>query len=163
RCFAGREIVFARRSDGSVQRVLGLMLDTTESKQAERELQQTTDTFQAVLEHTPSAILVTNAEGRFVLTNPAAERVLGGPPTGDAKGPASRYTLHKPDGSPFPPDELPLVRALQGKASADVELLVRRPGSQVLVLAAATPLLDSARKINGAVAVMHDITERKQA
>ena len=38
RYFAGREVVFARRSDGTVQRILGLLLDITERKQAEAEI-----------------------------------------------------------------------------------------------------------------------------
>ncbi len=36
--FAGREIVFARRSDGTVQRILGLLLDITDRKAAEEAL-----------------------------------------------------------------------------------------------------------------------------
>ena len=38
RYFAGREIVFARGSDGTVQRILGLLLDITDRKAAEEAL-----------------------------------------------------------------------------------------------------------------------------
>jgi PAS domain S-box-containing protein len=38
--FAGREIVFARRPDGSVQRILGLLFDATERKEAEHALRK---------------------------------------------------------------------------------------------------------------------------
>ena len=40
RYFAGRELVFARRSDGTVQRILGLLLDITDRKLAEEALRQ---------------------------------------------------------------------------------------------------------------------------
>ncbi|MGE3538810.1 MAG: ATP-binding protein [Candidatus Tectimicrobiota bacterium] len=144
--------------------MIGTITDITERTWTQRALQQTRDLLHTVLQHVPSAILVTDAAGRFALTNPAVERMLGGPPTGDASGPVSGYRLSKPDGTPFPPEGLPLVRALRGEASADVELLVQRSdGVQVLMLAAATPMRAPAGTFTGAVAVLHDITARRQA
>jgi PAS domain S-box-containing protein len=43
RYFAGREIVFARRPDGSVQRILGTLLDITGRKRAEEALRAAND------------------------------------------------------------------------------------------------------------------------
>lgn len=137
----------------------GLGVDVTDRIRAEQNLQRTKDTLQAVVENAPSAIVVTDHEGRFLMSNPALEKLLGGPLTGDAMGPAGNYTLHRGDGSTFSPEELPLVRALRGKATADVEMMIRRnDGTQAIGLAAAAPLRDESGTIWGAIAVMQDIT-----
>lgn len=144
------------------QYVGGLAVDVTDRILAEQDLQRTKDTLQAVVENAPSGIVVTDREGRFLISNPAMETFLGGPITGDASGPSGQYTLHRADGSPFPSDELPLVRALRGKSIADVEMMIRRDdGTQAIGLAAAAPLRDESGTIWGAIAVMRDITFQK--
>lgn len=137
----------------------GLGVDVTDRIRAEQNLQRIKDTLQAVVENAPSAIVVTDHEGRFLMSNPALEELLGGPLTGDAKGPAGRYTLHRSDGTPFPSEELPLVRALRGQATSDVELMIcRGDGTQAVGLAAAAPLRDESGTLWGAIEVMQDIT-----
>jgi twitching motility protein PilJ len=61
-------------------------------------------------------VVVANREGRFLLFNPAAEEILG---IGlqDVALPewSSSYGCFYPDGvTPFPPERLPLARALLG-------------------------------------------------
>jgi signal transduction histidine kinase/CheY-like chemotaxis protein len=73
------------------------------------------------------------------------------------------YKVFLPDGiTPYPPDRLPLVRALHGE-SVRVELMVEHPerAGGVFLEVTARPLTDNQGKVGGGVAVLRDITERK--
>ena len=102
---------------------------------------------------------------RSCCTIPAAKALLG--VSDDVDGPQGwqqHYGLFRPDGrTPFPVDEMPLVRALRGESSDGVEMLVRNAGRPdgILVSVDGRPLDPSAGQ-PGAVAVFHDITELRQ-
>ncbi len=73
----------------------------------------------AVLESMGEGVVVADAQGRFQLFNPMAEQLLG---LGSSEIPpeqwSSHYAIFLPDGTtPFPTDELPLVRACAAKRS----------------------------------------------
>src|SRR5207237_67523 len=94
---------------------------------AQDKLQQQTRILQSVLHNMGDGVVVADEEGRFLLFNPAAEQVLGVGMTDAAPGDWSeRYNVYLPDGQTrYPPDQLPLVRALRGEAVDAVELFVR--------------------------------------
>jgi len=118
-----------------------------------------------LLENLPVGIVFTDPQGQFTVANAAVQDLFGSSGvTGDAAGPSGGYTLHRPDGSPFPPDELPLLRSLrEGTQSKDVEMMIRREtGEEVILLVNTSPVRAPDGTILGAVAVMQDITERKQ-
>jgi signal transduction histidine kinase/type II secretory pathway pseudopilin PulG len=74
------------------------------------------------------------------------------------------YGLYRPDGrTPFPLDEMPLVRGLRGESSDGVEMLVRNPQRPdgILLSVDGRPLDPSAGQ-PGAVAVFRDITELRR-
>jgi PAS domain S-box-containing protein len=75
------------------------------------------------------------------------------------------YQVFLPDGiTPCPTDRLPLVRALQGE-SVQVQLIVQSPENALgrFIEVTARPLNDARGSRCGGVAVLHDITERKQS
>ena len=73
------------------------------------------------------AVIVADKEGKFLVFNPAAERMFG---TGAVQMPSSewshRYGLYLPDKvTPFPHDQLPLTRSIRGEEVNNVEIFVR--------------------------------------
>ena len=75
-----------------------------------------------------------------------------------------RLRIFKPDGTPFPFDEQPLVRAIQhGEETRGVEMVFHRLGEQRWVSASAAPLRDEEGQIIAGIAVGFDITERREA
>lgn len=120
----------------------------------------------AVLEHVEDAIVACDAEGRLILFNRAAREIHGLP---EAAVPveewAAHYDLYLPDGRTLMPKaEIPLVRALQGEEVAEVEMIIAPKNLAArTLLASARPLYGAGGKRIGALAVMHDITERKHA
>lgn len=71
--------VLTRDADGRPLRVVGTHTDITGQKQAEAELRQLEERLTGILRFSPSVITLIDREGRYLLANPEAERVLGRP------------------------------------------------------------------------------------
>jgi PAS domain S-box-containing protein len=147
-----------RQSEESPVARQGTSAQDTESAQANRLLRTLLDTM-------PIGVIVCDADGALLMTNPPGEAILGGHVYGSARAPQRAYTSYYPDGSPFPAEEMPLVRAVERKEIVrNVEILIRRgDGSERTILAGAAPVLDARGRVVSAVTVFQDITERKQA
>lgn len=63
--------VALKRADGKVAQVITTFADVTERLQAENRLRERVSLHTGIVETTPAAIAVTNAEGRFVYVNPS--------------------------------------------------------------------------------------------
>jgi PAS domain S-box-containing protein len=174
-------------SEGRVVRWFGTNTDIDELKQAQarlavqaeslahqaRELagsrealEKQTLLFQLVLDSMGEGLVAADCAGHFLLWNDSAKKLMG---RNAADLPTEQWTGHYqvcfPDGStPYPPDDLPLVRALRGE-SVQLELIVRQPGIEpgVLLEVTARPVKDALGELIGGVAVLRDITERKRA
>jgi two-component system sensor histidine kinase/response regulator len=174
-------------SEGRVVRWFGTNTDIDELKQAQarlavqaeslahqaRELagsrealEKQTLLFQLVLDSMGEGLIAADRAGHFLLWNDSAKKLMGRNaadlPTEQWTG---HYEVYQPDGStPYPSDDLPLVRALRGE-SVQLELIVRQPGieSGVLLEVTARPVNDGMGQLIGGVAVLRDITERKRA
>lgn len=118
----------------------------------------------ALLASIGDAVYAVDHEGRVRFANPAALAILGYDP-GELLGRPSHATIHhrRPDGSPFPEDECPLLRPRTDGAAVRVEedWFVRRDGTMVPVSYSSAPL-DTADG-RGAVVVFRDETERREA
>ena len=138
---------------------------TRELRTAEAESRRQAGLLSAIMTSIGDGVGVVDANGAFLLHNPAAQALLG--VDDDVAGPGDwqqHYGLYRPDGrTPFPLDEMPLVRGLRGESSDGVEMMVRnreRPDG-ILVSVDGRPLDPSAGQ-PGAVAVFHDITELRR-
>src|SRR5262249_10487100 len=83
---------------------------------------------------------------------------------GDSKFCGS-WKLYRPDGTPLPRDECPMAMALQQKRLVrGVEAVAERPdGMRIPFISHPTPLFDASGRVTGAVNMLVDISERKQA
>jgi PAS domain S-box-containing protein len=119
--------------------------------------------FDIVLDQMGDGIIIADAAGRIRWVNPAAARMHGRALTDIAPEDWTRcYDLLRVDGTPYPPEELALARAVvHGEVVEEVEWVVRHPdGTLVRLLGSATPLRDADGRQLGAVLVMRDVTER---
>jgi PAS domain S-box-containing protein len=121
-------------------------------------------TLRTLIETTPAGIVVVDADGIVRLANQAAIRIFGGRFASNIFRSREDYTLLRPDGSLFPPHDLPLARCLErGESCKDVEILIRyADGTERIMLAAANPERDHLGRVTGAVAVYQEITDRKR-
>jgi PAS domain S-box-containing protein len=134
---------------------------------SETQLRRQNALLQAMLDHMADGIVVADRSGKFLVFNPAAQRIYGLGMTDSAPEQWSeRYgILHADTSAPVAPEQLPLVRAIRGEASDNVELRVRRPDlpKDVYLQATGRPLCDSNAEVYGGMVVLHDITAHKEA
>ena len=107
-------------------------------------------------------VMLANDRGQIVFSNAAADRILGVKRTdGPPEAWAEHYGVFLPDGATrFPTEAYPLVRALHGEETDNIELLIRNSAvpSGVLIWATGRPLRDENGQITGATVVFRDIT-----
>jgi len=111
---------------------------------------------------------VVDAEGTIIGVNDEAVRLQGLAVKEDVGrvnvlNRVEELMVFRPDGSPFPQQELPISRALRGETVSQEELIwISQGGESRTVSVKAAPLTDPAGAILGAVAVVQDISGRKQ-
>jgi PAS domain S-box-containing protein len=139
--------------------------DITERKRIEQSLHELRRHNELILESAGDGIYGIDSRGRSTFVNPAAAQLLGWTPD-ELRGASMHRILHHshPDGTPYPAEECPIYAALQdGHVHAsDSEVFWKRDGTSIPVDYVSTPIWDEGR-IQGAVVVFKDITERKRA
>jgi PAS domain S-box-containing protein len=149
---------------------LGVVLvfrDITQKKLADEETKRQKELLQLVLESITDGVVVADSKGKFLVFNAAAERVVGVGATDTAPDQWSdRYGSYLPDGvTPYPPNELPLVRAMRGEIIDAEEVFIRNakvPDGRLLSITGG-PLRGADGALQGGVVVFHDITLQKHA
>lgn len=141
-----------------------VLQDVTEAKHMEDRIRESEQHMRDLLEGLPAAVYTTDAEGRITFFNKACINMAGRTPQlGDAW--CVTWRLYTPDGVPLPHDQCPMAIALkEDRAVRGVEAVAERPdGTFVPFIPYPTPLHDADGKLTGAINMLVDITERKQA
>src|SRR5215210_8723050 len=149
----------------AVQRAVREAEERTKRKRAEEALQYQLGLTRTITDNAADSLFLWDTEGRVTFMNPAAEQTFGWRQE-ELLGEVlhDRMHHHHPDGRPYPISECPLVRVFEsGQTLHDHEdLFFRRDGSPIDVACSLAPIVVDG-KITGAVLVVRDITERKQA
>jgi phosphoserine phosphatase RsbU/P len=118
-----------------------------------------------ILQTISDGIVVVDHDGVFLVFNEAAERILGvGSIDVPPQGWTEAYGLFLPDrATPYPPERLPLARALGGEQVRDAEMYVRGPNRPegAVISVTAMPWRDPSGELLGGVAIFRDITAQK--
>jgi PAS domain S-box-containing protein len=140
------------------ERTLSLQQSEARLRDSERQLQE-------LIAAIPAAIYTTDAEGKVTYFNQAAVELTGRSPTIGSDEWCSTWKLYHPDGRPLPHDQSPMAIALkEGRAIRNAEVVAERPdGTRVPFIPYPTPFRDSAGRIIGAITMLVDVSERKQA
>ena len=123
------------------------------------------ESWRQLLEALPAAVYTIDTSGRITFFNEAAVELAGRTPQVGRDLWCVSWRLCRPDGTPLPHDECPMAIALrEDRPVRGVEVIAERPdGTRVHLLPYPTPLHDSSGALVGAVNVLVDITDRKQA
>jgi PAS domain S-box-containing protein len=129
---------------------------------ARPQLPDDAETLFQVVAAVADALYVADAAGRIAFLNPAAVKILGYAGEDELLGRPSHETIHylRPDGSPFPAAQCPLLRPrLTGETlHLEHDWFVRKDGTQVAVSYSSAPVdLAGGR---GAVVAFRDISDR---
>jgi two-component system cell cycle sensor histidine kinase/response regulator CckA len=154
-----------RLRDGEVSAALVVSRDDTRRKEAEAELRLAERELERMLQTMVDGMVKVDAEGEISYANRAAERILG-----IRRGGMEGRQYDAPDwrqiddeGRAFPPEELPLRRALEERREIrEVEHGIVREGGKVTWLSVnAAPLIDDEGTLHGALASFRDVSEHR--
>ncbi len=154
-----------RNDAGTVVAAIVAFMDITEYKHAEEALHAEQQFKRTVLDNIGEGVVACDAKGTLALFNRAAREWHGVDALAlPAEEWGKHYNLYGPDGStPLPTESIPLVRAFHGETVRDAKMTIVAKGkSPRHILAAASPFFDVRGNLLGAVAVLHDYTERKR-
>ena len=118
------------------------------------------------LESNRDSVIVVDENGIVVVANAAARRQLCVAPGINSMTAPRKFACFFADAvTPLPLSSSPLARALRGENVDDFEIVVQlqEPAAKVHIVANARPLRDELGKLRGAVTVLRDITEQRQA
>ena len=159
-------------ADGAVRDVLVVTVDTTEQTMNRRRVEELAQSaaqraaeLETIITNMPDGVIIASPRGEVRLMNTTARAMVGTPLAPDAP-PAEQvatYAIRWPDGTPIPPERIPVARAAGGETFTDVEILVRAERGDLFLLCRGAPIRDAAGEITGAVVVFSDITGRKRA
>ena len=132
---------------------------TAESHRARLRLAATSETLEAMIQASPLAIIAVGKDGNIKTWNPAAERIFGW---------TARETIGRPNAI-VPQDKLEEYHRFReqtapGTVFGDREAhQLKKDGSPISVSLSMAPILDPKGDYDGAIAVIADITDQKQA
>jgi len=141
-----------------------LSRQTEELIRSRHALEAQTLMLQSVLDSMQEGLVAADEQGKFIIWNPAATKIVG---MGAANVPPGEWNAHYgvylPDGvTPFPPEKNPLLLAIQGEAGT-AEMYVRNPDLEagVWIEASASPLKSKDGLVRGGVIAFRDVTQRR--
>jgi PAS domain S-box-containing protein len=160
-----------RDSNGKIIGASKIARDITERKQAAKELASSrealetqTRMLQSVLNSMTEGLVAADQAGKFLLWNPAAEKIIG---MGAADLSPAEWSTHygayaADTVTPFPNEQNPLLRAIAGETSrAEIFFYNRELDHGVWIECNGSPLRDRDGAVHGGVAAFDDITQRK--
>ncbi|XZN93037.1 MAG: response regulator [Microcoleus sp.] len=118
------------------------------------------------LEALPVGVSVYNADGSIAYFNRTARELLGADtiPESRAEQLAATYQLYVANSDRlYPPDNLPILRALGGEFVRVDDVEIRQKDKTVALEISTTPIFDINGNISYAIATFQDISDRKQA
>jgi two-component system sensor histidine kinase/response regulator len=137
-----------------------------ERSRTQKELRRKGAILTSVLNSMGDGVVVADRSGQFLIFNPVAERILGLGATDAAPSEwTDQYGLFSPEtGKPLQVEEIPLVRAIRGESTDQVDLLIKNPRlpDNVNISVTGRPLKGD-EGIEGGVVVFQDTTQRRRA
>ena len=154
-----------RSSEGEFLYGVRVVKDVTDRKRAEQRLQESEQRSRELLDALPIAVYTTDAAGRITYYNDAAVGFSGRRPELGVDEWCVSWKLYWPDGTPLPHAECPMALALNaGEETRGAEAVAERPdGTRRTFTPYPTLLRDNTGQVVGAINVLVDITDRKQA
>jgi PAS domain S-box-containing protein len=155
-----------RDDEGKLTGWEGVVTDVTEQRTLADDLRRASSMLHALVNNLPAGVFfVQGAHGQPILVNARARQLLGQREDATLDHIASTYRLHRPDGSRYPVEELPVTRALRdGRTTMSDDVVAHRPdGRRVPLVTWGAPVELAGPESKAAVWVLQDLTALHQA
>lgn len=152
-------------ADGRFVGYIGSMVDITDRKRAEENLQAQYNLNQTLMDNATSALFLWDASGRCTYLNATAERLIGYSAE-EVQGKLLHELVHhtRPDGSAYATEDCPIHNAVinQTPYSVEEDFIIAKDGTLVPVSYTVSPI-EKQGDMEGAVVEVRDIRARKAA
>jgi PAS domain S-box-containing protein len=160
--FIANVVLTALRDDkGQLQGFSKVTRDITKTKQAEEELRANEAKLRIVIEQSPLGVCINNLNGSFVSANPAYEKLIGY--TEEELQKLTFFDITHPDDRSENKDLFQGMTFEQTGGFRMEKRYIRKDGSEISVIVHAGPICDPSGSPLYGLALVEDITERKQA
>jgi len=143
--------------------------EISKREKVQQELRSSRDQLEIILQGVADGITVQDPTGRLIYANETAASAIGYPSAqalleAPLQQVMEKFQIMDESGRPFPIDNLPGRRALQGKERSEAVLCFREVGTgrERWSVIKATPVFDEQGAVRFAVNIFRDITDRKQ-
>ncbi len=158
----------ARLAKDGAQMYQTAIVDLTERKRFETEIQRSEERYRTLFDLVPVAVYTCDAQGFIGEYNRRATELWGQEPgrNGSATKFCGSYKIYYPDGRSMPHESCPMARVLRGErlTPKDLEIIIERPdGERRHVIPAPRVLTNKQGTITGAINCLFDVTDRKRA
>jgi PAS domain S-box-containing protein len=163
-----RDLTERRRAEQEARRAAEERAARHQAELDQREVRRSRDQLDLILKSVAEGVTAQTPDGKLVFANDAAAQLCGFDSADDLLAASAQevlgsFELRREDGTPFPPDELPGRRALRGEASSTVvRFRSRKSGEERWSFVSGAPVTDSDGKVELAVSVFREFTERRQ-
>jgi two-component system, cell cycle sensor histidine kinase and response regulator CckA len=165
RFWANGVMVGLRDDSGTVIGLAKIVRDDSGLKRSEEQLQYQLNLAEAIATNAAEALFLVDKEGRTTFANPTSQSVFGWSPE-ELVGQFLHEKLHcrAPDGTWYPSEECPHMRVLKTGETLRTEedFFIHKDGRIVPISCTISPIR-SDETIGGAVLVVRDLTDQKQA
>ncbi len=151
--------------EGKTIGLWGAAQDITIRKEMAEEIIKRENLLNKVFDLLPIGLWFADANGRLIRGNPAGVKIWGAEPTVSIEEYGVFKARHLPSGKEIESDDWALAHTIKEGVTIVDELLEidAFDGQKKIVLNYTAPIIDKYGKIQGAIVVNHDITERKRA
>ncbi|MBC8151823.1 MAG: response regulator [Bacteroidetes bacterium] len=136
------------------------------SNQLNKKLKDSEQRTQNFLEAVPISVVVLDVNGDFYYANKAATTLFGNTPShfGNYQNTLKEIKVFRSsNGQPYPTDERPIYRAMQGETTKIDDMEMRLEGRVVQVMTSASPVYDSEGTLQYIISSTVDISDRVQS
>lgn len=154
-----------RDLDGMPNGALSLFEDVSTHVESDYARKEGERLYRQLLEQLPAAIYTCDAAGKIQLFNDMAVELWGRVPRVGEDLWCGSYRIYRSDGTPLPHEESPVAQVIrEGRALEVPPWIVERPdGTRRHVQPYPRPLMDSQGKVIGALNMLVDITQQREA
>lgn len=144
---------------GDSIRVIAIVRDVTERKEAEKAISESEEQLRAILDASPGAVYVKDLQGRYLLVNNKSEALIG-LPREQILGKTDHEFLSKEVADALQANDLRVLKT--GRPLSEEENLPQEDGARTFI-STKFPLYDSEGNLYATCGISTDITEQRQA
>jgi len=161
--FIGKAWTTAASLTRVIENAIERFMLLTENRRVQQKLRENDEQLAALLAQLPLGVGLTDAQGRWLVTNSLLHRFVGDVVPSEGAKAGQQFKAWSEDGSALDPLQWPGAKALRGETVAGIDLLhTSESGVKTWTRISSAPFRNQTGEITGSICVVQDIDARKR-